>query len=97
MRLDAAPTPTISTAVLPQSSLKQGLTTPTTTAPSPKEGLVKLTKEIQQLEKKVMERPSRRSLDSDDDIESASRQSGSITWNRRMDNSKKYDSILLLF
>ncbi|KAF9111295.1 hypothetical protein BGX27_005134 [Mortierella sp. AM989] len=73
-------------------SAKQSLAKLATTTPSPMDGLVKLTKEIQQLEKKVMEKPSRRSLDSDDDAESASRQSGSLTWNRRMDNSKRLAS-----
>jgi len=78
-----------STAVAPQTS-KQG-----STPPSPMvDGLVRLTNEIQTLEKKVMvmEQPSRRRLDSDDDDTENSQQSGRLTWNRRMDNSKRYSS-----
>ncbi|KAF9360828.1 hypothetical protein BGX34_007483 [Mortierella sp. NVP85] len=73
------------TAAAPQTP-KQG-----STPPSPMDGLVKLTKEIQTLEKKVMvmEQPSRRRLDSDDDDTENSQQSGGLTWNRRMDNSKR--------
>ncbi|KAG0000340.1 hypothetical protein BGZ79_006051 [Entomortierella chlamydospora] len=85
-----APTSTsVAAAVLSQPSTKQSSVSSTTTTPSPMDGLVKLTKEIQQLEKKVMEKPTRRTLDSDDDMGSTSRQSGSLTWNRRMDNSKR--------
>ncbi|KAF9400130.1 hypothetical protein BGX21_004954 [Mortierella sp. AD011] len=88
-----APTSTsVAAAVLSQPSTKQSSVSSTTTTPSPMDGLVKLTKEIQQLEKKVMEKPTRRTLDSDDDMESTSRQSGSLTWNRRMDNSKRLAS-----
>ncbi|KAF8952449.1 hypothetical protein BGZ46_003479 [Entomortierella lignicola] len=88
VRHDSSTSTTVVAAV-PQPSSKQGLVKP---AP-PADGLVKLTKEIQQLEKKVMEKPSRRTLDSDDDAaESTSRQSGSLSWNRRMDNSKRLAS-----
>ncbi|KAI1316606.1 hypothetical protein EDD11_009731 [Mortierella claussenii] len=82
------------TAASSQLPLKQSSTASTSvsTALSPMDGLVKLTKEIQQLEKKVMEKPSRRTLESDDDTEGSSRQSGRLTWNRRMDNSKRLAS-----
>ncbi|KAF9431137.1 hypothetical protein BGZ94_008287 [Podila epigama] len=61
------------------------------TAPpsAPVDGLVKLTKEIQALEKKVMEKPSRRSLESDDDDSEYSRRGGNMTWSRRIDDSKR--------
>ncbi|KAG0251239.1 hypothetical protein BG011_007754 [Mortierella polycephala] len=62
------------------------------TTPSPMDSLVRLTKEIQQLEKKVMEKPGRRTLDSDDDMDSNNRHGGNLTWNRRIDNSKRLAS-----
>ncbi|KAF9433474.1 hypothetical protein BGZ76_009409 [Entomortierella beljakovae] len=91
-RNDIVSVSTVVAAVSPQPSSNQGSVTSVTTKPSPNEGLVKLTKEIQQLEKKVMEKPSRRSLDSDDDMDSTSRQTGNLSWNRRIDNSKRLAS-----
>ncbi|KAF9981256.1 hypothetical protein BGZ75_007477 [Mortierella antarctica] len=70
------------------SSRKQGPAAGATT-PSPMDGLARLTKEIQQLEKKVMEKPGRRTLDSDDDTETGDRHGGHLSWNRRIDNSKR--------
>ncbi|KAG0072519.1 hypothetical protein BGZ89_005387 [Linnemannia elongata] len=58
-------------------------------ASAPSDGLVRLTKEIQQLERKLMEKPGRRTLDSDDDSESGHRKDESLGWSRRIDNSKR--------
>ncbi|KAF8945421.1 hypothetical protein BGZ47_002669 [Haplosporangium gracile] len=60
-----------------------------TAASTPSDGLVRLTKEIQQLERKLMEKPGRRTLDSDDDSESGHRKDESLGWSRRIDNSKR--------
>ncbi|KAG0273360.1 hypothetical protein BGZ95_010818 [Linnemannia exigua] len=57
---------------------------------TPSDGLVRLTKEIQQLERKLMEKPGRRTLDSDDDSEGGHhRKDESLGWSRRIDNSKR--------
>ncbi|KAF9551667.1 hypothetical protein EC957_006560 [Mortierella hygrophila] len=60
-----------------------------TAASAPSDGLVRLTKEIQQLERKLMEKPGRRTLDSDDDSESGHRKDESLGWSRRIENSKR--------
>ncbi|KAG0341092.1 hypothetical protein BG000_010248, partial [Podila horticola] len=58
---------------------------------APPDGLVRLTKEIQALEKKVMEKPLRRSLDSDDDAD-YTRRGGNNGWSKRIDDSKRLAS-----
>ncbi|KAK3846297.1 MAG: hypothetical protein J3R72DRAFT_417956 [Linnemannia gamsii] len=61
-----------------------------TAASTPSDGLVRLTKEIQQLERKLMEKPGRRTLDSDDDSEGGHhRKDESLGWSRRIDSSKR--------
>ncbi|KAG0049268.1 hypothetical protein BGZ83_005909 [Gryganskiella cystojenkinii] len=60
--------------------------------PRPDNGLVRLTKEIQQLEKKVMEKPGRRSLDSDEDDPESRYGQGHLFWNRRTENAKRLAS-----
>ncbi|KAG0340863.1 hypothetical protein BG004_006241 [Podila humilis] len=61
------------------------------TAPPMPDGLVRLTKEIQALEKKAMEKPLRRSLDSDNDDADYTRRGGN-TWSKRIDDSKRLAS-----
>ncbi|KAF9378759.1 Smg-6, nonsense mediated mRNA decay factor, partial [Podila verticillata] len=58
---------------------------------APPDGLVRLTKEIQALEKKVMEKPLRRTLDSDDDGD-YTRRGGNTGWSKRIDDSKRLTS-----
>ncbi|KAF9179997.1 hypothetical protein BGZ51_006521 [Haplosporangium sp. Z 767] len=87
-KAQSSPAPASGKAAAPLPT-KQSLAA---TTPSPMDSLVRLTKEIQQLEKKVMEKPGRRTLDSDDDMDSSNRHGGNLTWNRRIDNSKRLAS-----
>ncbi|KAF9581906.1 hypothetical protein BGW38_000912 [Lunasporangiospora selenospora] len=81
MSTTAAASPTASPAAISSASTSSSSTDP----------LVRLTKEIQQLEKKVMEKPSRRTLDDDDDVLGSvnHRLGGHLGWSARIDTSKR--------
>ncbi|GJJ74460.1 hypothetical protein EMPS_06818 [Entomortierella parvispora] len=90
--------PQSSTAGSTTNSAPARTNAPTTVAssspasPRADSALVRLTKEIQQLEKKVMEKPGRRSLDSDEEDTESRYGQGHLFWNRRTENAKKLAS-----
>jgi len=78
-------------AAVSVSATSRAASTTSSSSPNaaPPDGLVRLTKEIQALEKKVMEKPLRRTLDSDDDDGDYTRRGGNTGWSKRIYDSKR--------